>query len=39
MGPWQRARLGDVTTATGLLEVQRGLDHAGIERVLVLRKG
>jgi len=39
MGPWQRSRLSDVTTATGLLEVQRGLDHAGIERVLVLRKG
>jgi len=39
MGPWQRTRLRDVTAATGLLEVQRGLDHAGIERVLVLRNG
>ena len=39
MGPWQRTRLGEFTAASGLLEVQRGLDHAGIERVLVLRKG
>jgi hypothetical protein len=26
-------------TAAGLHEVHRGLDHAGIERVLVLQKG
>jgi hypothetical protein len=39
MGPLQRTKLGDATVATGLVEIQRGLDHAGIERVLVLRKG
>lgn len=39
MGPRQRIKLEEATAATGLLEVQRGLDHAGIERVLVLRKG
>jgi release factor glutamine methyltransferase len=38
MGPWQRAKLEGITAATGLEEVHRGLDHAGIERVLVLRK-
>jgi len=38
MGPWQRARLEQVTAASGLSEVHRGLDHAGIERVLVLKK-
>jgi release factor glutamine methyltransferase len=39
MGPWQRAKLEQVTAASGLSEVHRGLDHAGIERVLVLGKG
>jgi release factor glutamine methyltransferase len=38
MGPLQRTRLGETIAATGFQEVQRGLDHAGIERVLVLRK-
>jgi release factor glutamine methyltransferase len=38
MGPLQRTTLGETIAATGLREVQRGLDHAGIERVLVLRK-
>jgi release factor glutamine methyltransferase len=38
MGPWQRARLEDAIGRLGLVEVQRGLDHAGIERVLVLRR-
>jgi release factor glutamine methyltransferase len=38
MGPQQRATLERMIAATGLVEVHRGLDHAGIERVLVLRK-
>ncbi len=36
MGPHQRARLEGAVAASGLAEVHRGLDHAGIERVLVL---
>ncbi|MBZ5587536.1 MAG: peptide chain release factor N(5)-glutamine methyltransferase [Acidobacteriia bacterium] len=37
MGPRQRAGLQAAIAASGLAEVHRGLDHAGIERVLVLR--
>lgn len=37
MGLRQRATLEPMIAATGLGEVHRGLDHAGIERVLVLR--
>jgi release factor glutamine methyltransferase len=39
MGPRQRAGLQAGVAASGLTEVQRGLDHAGLERVLVLRRG
>ena len=38
MGPRQRAGLQAAVTAAGFVEVHRGLDHAGIERVLVLRR-
>jgi release factor glutamine methyltransferase len=38
MGPQQRATLEPMIARTGLVEVHRGLDHAGIERVLVLKK-
>ena len=38
MGPRQRAGLQAGVAASGLTEVHRGLDHAGIERVLVLRR-
>lgn len=38
MGPCQRARLERVIATNGLVEVHRGLDHAGIERVLVLQR-
>jgi release factor glutamine methyltransferase len=38
MGQSQRALLEDSIGQLGLAEVQRGLDHAGIERVLVLRR-
>ncbi|MDD5564260.1 MAG: peptide chain release factor N(5)-glutamine methyltransferase [Thermoanaerobaculaceae bacterium] len=38
MGPRQRAGLRAAVAASGLVEIHRGLDHAGIERVLVLRK-
>jgi release factor glutamine methyltransferase len=38
MGPCQRAALERSIAASGLSEVHRGLDHAGLERVLVLRK-
>lgn len=38
MGPWQRAKLEGSIAASGLVEIHRGLDHAGIERVLVLRR-
>jgi release factor glutamine methyltransferase len=37
MGPCQRTALETSIAASGLSEVHRGLDHAGIERVLVLR--
>ncbi|MGD1148888.1 MAG: peptide chain release factor N(5)-glutamine methyltransferase [Thermoanaerobaculaceae bacterium] len=39
MGPRQRAGLQAGVAASGLVEVHRGLDRAGIERVLVLRRG
>ncbi len=38
MGPRQRVGLQGALAAVGLVEVQRGLDHAGVERVLVLRR-
>jgi release factor glutamine methyltransferase len=38
MGPCQRARLEKAIATNGLVEVHRGLDHAGIERVLVLQR-
>ncbi len=38
MGPRQRSGLRAAVAASGLVEIDRGLDHAGIERVLVLRK-
>ncbi|HUK12323.1 MAG TPA: peptide chain release factor N(5)-glutamine methyltransferase [Thermoanaerobaculaceae bacterium] len=38
MGPLQRERLHPMLAGLGLAEVERGLDHAGIERVLVLRR-
>ncbi len=38
MGALQRAKLEGAVAASGLAEVHRGLDHAGIERVLVLRR-
>ena len=38
MGPRQRSGLQAAVAASGLTEVHRGLDHAGLERVLVLRK-
>ncbi len=38
MGPRQRAELAADVAAAGLAEVHRGLDHAGVERVLVLRR-
>jgi len=37
MGPRQRSGLRAAVAASGLAEVHRGLDHAGVERVLVLR--
>jgi release factor glutamine methyltransferase len=39
VGAAQRAMIEGAMTAAGLHEVHRGLDHAGIERVLVLQKG
>ncbi len=39
MGARQRAGLAPAVAAAGLAEVHRGLDHAGVERVLVLRRG
>lgn len=39
MGPRQRSGLRAAVAASGLVEIHRGLDHAGIERVLVLRRG
>jgi release factor glutamine methyltransferase len=38
MGPRQRAGLQAAVGAAGFTEVHRGLDHAGLERVLVLRR-
>jgi hypothetical protein len=38
VGPAQRALLAGAIAAAGLAEVHRGLDHAGIERILVLRR-
>jgi hypothetical protein len=38
MGPRQRSGVRAAVAASGLTEVHRGLDHAGLERVLVLRK-
>jgi release factor glutamine methyltransferase len=38
MGPRQRASLQAGIAANGLVEVHGGLDHAGIERVLALRR-
>jgi len=39
MGPRQRAEVAAAVAAAGLVEVHRGLDHAGVERVLVLQRG
>ncbi|HVN76055.1 MAG TPA: peptide chain release factor N(5)-glutamine methyltransferase [Thermoanaerobaculaceae bacterium] len=39
MGPRQRVSLGPVLAGAGLAEVHRGLDHAGVERVLVVQRG
>jgi release factor glutamine methyltransferase len=38
IGASQRIRVEGAIAAAGLREVRRGLDHAGIERVLVLRR-
>jgi release factor glutamine methyltransferase len=38
IGAAQRAKIEGAIAAAGLHEVRRGLDHAGIERVLVLRR-
>jgi len=38
MGPGQRHALAPLLAALGLSEVERGLDHAGVERVLVLQR-
>lgn len=38
VGAAQRALLAGAIAAAGLTEVHRGLDHAGIERILVLRR-
>jgi release factor glutamine methyltransferase len=38
IGTAQRAMIEGAIAAAGLREIRRGLDHAGIERVLVLRR-